>query len=116
MAREFREKCGSFRQARGSSDVGSPRGAPGRLVGFAGEWSLTGRAFVIPIVLLLASAVAIYIACEWFLNAVEWLGLRLKVGPLAVGTVLAAVGTALPESAVTGVAAILGHTPAEKAI
>jgi cation:H+ antiporter len=71
---------------------------------------------VIPIVLLLASAVAIYLACEWFVNAVEWLGLRLKVGPLAVGTILAALGTALPESAVTGVAAILGHTPEEKAI
>jgi cation:H+ antiporter len=60
--------------------------------------------------------VAIYLACEWFVNAVEWLGLRLKVGPLAVGTILAALGTALPESAVTGVAAILGHTPEEKAI
>ncbi|MCW2642891.1 MAG: hypothetical protein JWP76_5197, partial [Dactylosporangium sp.] len=71
---------------------------------------------MIPIVLLLASAVAIYLACEWFVNAVEWLGLRLKVGPLAVGTILAALGTALPESAVTGVAAILGHTPEEKAI
>jgi cation:H+ antiporter len=61
---------------------------------------------VIHIVLLLASAVAIYLACEWFVNAVEWLGLRLKVGPLAVGTVLAALGTALPESAVTFVAAL----------
>ncbi|HEV7897894.1 MAG TPA: sodium:calcium antiporter [Planosporangium sp.] len=71
---------------------------------------------MIHIVLLLLSAVAIYLACEWFVNAVEWLGLRLKVGALAVGTVLAALGTALPESAVTGVAAILGHTPEEKAI
>nr|WP_205863876.1 sodium:calcium antiporter [Planosporangium mesophilum] len=67
-------------------------------------------------ILLLASAVAIYLACEWFVNAVEWLGLRLHVGPLAVGTVLAALGTALPESAVTGVAAILGTTPQEKEI
>jgi cation:H+ antiporter len=71
---------------------------------------------VIHIVLLLVSAVAIYLACEWFVNAVEWLGLRLKVGPLAVGTVLAALGTALPESAVTFVAAVLGHTPQDKAI
>jgi cation:H+ antiporter len=56
--------------------------------------------------------VAIYLACEWFVNAVEWLGLRLKVGPLAVGTILAALGTALPESAVTLVAA-LGRTAEE---
>jgi cation:H+ antiporter len=68
---------------------------------------------MIHIVLLLASAVAIYLTCEWFVNAVEWLGLRLRVGPLAVGTVLAALGTALPESAVTLVAA-LGHSLQEK--
>ena len=42
------------------------------------------------VLLLLACAVAIYLACEWFVNAVEWLGVRLQVGPIAVGTVLAA--------------------------
>jgi cation:H+ antiporter len=69
---------------------------------------------VIHIVLLLVSAVAIYLACEWFVNAVEWLGLRLKLGTLAVGTVLAAFGTALPESVVTFVAVVFGHTAQEK--
>ena len=49
------------------------------------------------VVLLLACAIVIYLACEWFVNAVEWLGVRLKIGPIAVGTVLAAAGTALPE-------------------
>jgi cation:H+ antiporter len=63
---------------------------------------------VIHIVLLLGCAVAIYLACEWFVNAVEWLGARLKVGPLAVGTILAAAGTALPESVVTLVAVLFG--------
>jgi cation:H+ antiporter len=58
--------------------------------------------------LLLTCAVVIYLACEWFVNAVEWLGVRLKVGPLAVGTVLAAAGTALPESVVTLVAVLFG--------
>ena len=57
---------------------------------------------------LLACAVTIYLACEWFINAIEWLGVELKVGPLAVGTVLAAAGTALPESIVTLVAAVFG--------
>lgn len=63
---------------------------------------------MIHVLLLLGCAVSIYLACEWFVNAVEWLGVRLKVGRLAVGTVLAAVGTALPESVVTLVAVLFG--------
>ncbi|SDP00140.1 cation:H+ antiporter [Nakamurella panacisegetis] len=68
------------------------------------------------IFLLLVSAVAIYLACEWFVNAVEWLGSRLNVGTVAVGSVLAAVGTALPESVVTLVAVAFGATPDRKEI
>jgi cation:H+ antiporter len=63
---------------------------------------------VFHVVLLLTCAVTIYFACEWFVNAVEWLGVQLKVGPVAVGTILAAAGTALPESAVTLVAVLFG--------
>ena len=65
---------------------------------------------------LLACAVVIYLACEWFVNAVEWLGVRLKMGTLAIGTVLAAIGTALPESVVTLVAVTMGHTSEAKKI
>jgi cation:H+ antiporter len=68
------------------------------------------------VVILLACAVAIYLSCEWFVNAVEWLGVRLKVGPLAVGTLLAAFGTALPESVVTFVAVVFGSSGAQKDI
>jgi cation:H+ antiporter len=50
----------------------------------------------------------IYLACEWFVNAVEWLGVQLNFGPIAVGTILAAAGTALPESVVTLVAVLFG--------
>jgi Ca2+/Na+ antiporter len=50
---------------------------------------------VIHIVLLLGCAAVIYLACEWFVNSVEWLGVEFKVGALAVGTILAAAGTAL---------------------
>lgn len=60
------------------------------------------------VLLLLGCAVVIYVACEWFVNAVEWLGVRLQIGRLAVGTVLAAAGTALPESVVTLVAVLAG--------
>ncbi len=71
---------------------------------------------MVHILLLAGSAVAIYLACEWFLNAVEWLGLRLNVGRMAVGTLLAAVGTALPESVVTFIAVVFGHSTASKDI
>jgi cation:H+ antiporter len=71
---------------------------------------------VIHFVLLVVCAAVIYFSCEWFVNAVEWLGQRLKVGPLAVGTVLAAFGTALPESVVTFVAVVFGNSAAAKDI
>ena len=68
------------------------------------------------VLLLIVCAVAIYLACEWFVNAVEWLGQRLNVGALAVGTILAAFGTALPESVVTFVAVAFGGTETSKDI
>ena len=66
--------------------------------------------------LFLLSAGAIYVACEYFVNGIEWLGRKLRLGATATGTVLAAFGTALPESAVTFVAVILGDTPEQKDI
>jgi cation:H+ antiporter len=68
------------------------------------------------VLLLIVCAAVIYLSCEWFVNAVEWLGRRLNVGALAVGTVLAAFGTALPESAVTFVAVVFGGGHASKDI
>ena len=65
----------------------------------------------IALLLFLLSAGAIYLACEYFVNGIEWLGQKLNLGATATGTVLAAFGTALPESAVTFVAVILGKTP-----
>jgi cation:H+ antiporter len=59
--------------------------------------------------LLLASAAAIYLACEYFVNGVEWFGRKVGVSQNAVGTVLAAFGTALPESVVTFVAVVFGR-------
>ena len=67
-------------------------------------------------VLFLGSAAAIYFACEFFVNGVEWLGRRLGVGETATGTILAAFGTALPESAVTFVAVVFGRDSAQKDI
>jgi cation:H+ antiporter len=39
---------------------------------------------------------------------VEWFGAEFKVGAVAVGTILAATGTAMPESVVTLVAVLFG--------
>ena len=64
--------------------------------------------------LFLMSAGAIYLACEYFVNGIEWCGMRLNLGATAVGSVLAAFGTALPQSAVTFVAVVFGATPEQK--
>jgi len=65
---------------------------------------------------LVASAALIYVACEYFVNGVEWVGRKLAVGQKATGTILAAFGTALPESVVTLVAVAFGTTAADKDI
>jgi cation:H+ antiporter len=44
-----------------------------------------------------------------FTNAIEWAGVRLNLGSAAVGSVLAAIATALPESTVPVVAIITGE-------
>ena len=59
---------------------------------------------------------AIYFACEFFTNGVEWLGHRLNFSQTATGTLLAAFGTALPESIVTLIATAFGSSPAHKDI
>lgn len=68
------------------------------------------------VALLLLSAAVIYFSCEYFVNGVEWAGRRLGVRQSAVGTVLAAFGTALPESVVTLVAVVFGNNDAQKEI
>ena len=67
-------------------------------------------------ILFLGSAAAIYFACEYFVNGVEWVGRKFGIGETATGTILAAFGTALPESAVTFVAVVLGRNAAQKDI
>ena len=58
------------------------------------------------IVELVLSAVAIVVAAALFTNAVEILGDRLNLDQGAVGSVLAAVGTALPETMIPLVAIV----------
>lgn len=68
------------------------------------------------VLLFLLCAGIIYLACEYFVNGVEWVGRRMHLGSTTTGTVLAAFGTALPESAITFVAVIFGRDAAQKNI
>ena len=61
---------------------------------------------------LLAGLLAILIGAELFTNGVEWLGSRLGLSEGAVGNLLAAVGTALPESIIPLVAFLGGDRAA----
>jgi cation:H+ antiporter len=67
--------------------------------------------------LLLAAAFALIIGgAILFTNAIEWSGNRLDLGEGAVGSLLAAVGTALPESLIPVVAVLAGGESEQVAI
>jgi len=59
-------------------------------------------------VLLPASFAVLLAGAYFFTNAVEWAGHRLRLAEGAVGSLLAAVGTALPESIIPVIALITG--------
>ncbi len=65
-------------------------------------------------VLLVVSFAVILAGALLFTNAVEWLGHRLEVGEGAVGSVLAAVGTAMPETLIAIVALIGAEAGADQ--
>jgi cation:H+ antiporter len=59
------------------------------------------------IIIFLLSFIVILTGCEFFTNGVEWAGKRFNLSEGAVGSVLAAVGTALPETIVPLIAIVL---------
>lgn len=59
------------------------------------------------VALLLASLALILLGAELFTNGIEWFGHRLNLAEGAVGSVLAAVATALPETLIPIIAIIL---------
>jgi cation:H+ antiporter len=66
------------------------------------------------VVLLLTSFAVILCGALLFTNAVEWLGHRLGLGEGAVGSILAAVGTAMPETLIAIVALLDATAGAEQ--
>jgi cation:H+ antiporter len=63
----------------------------------------------IHIAILLVSFGVILIGSELFTNGVEWAGYHLSLSEAAVGSLLAAVGTALPETLIPAIALIMSH-------
>lgn len=61
--------------------------------------------------LFAASLVLLVVASELFTNAVEWAGFRMRLASGATGSLLAALGTSLPEFVVP-VVALATHAPA----
>ncbi|MBR2833677.1 MAG: sodium:calcium antiporter [Bacilli bacterium] len=68
------------------------------------------------ILMLIISLIVILIAAELFVNSIEWLGKLLNLSEGAVGSVLAAVGTALPETLIPIIALLSGNTESAKEI
>jgi cation:H+ antiporter len=67
------------------------------------------------IITLLLSFAVILIGCEFFTNSVEWVGKRYNLSEGAVGSVLAAVGTAMPETIIPIIAILfLGESGGEE--
>ncbi len=60
------------------------------------------------VILLVAAFVVILVGAELFTNGIEWFGRKLELAEGAVGSVLAAVGTALPETMIPLIAILFG--------
>jgi cation:H+ antiporter len=63
--------------------------------------------------LFLVSVAVTLGACTLFTNAIEWLGKRFNLSEGAIGGVLAAIGTTLPETSIPVIAIFFGSGRAE---
>jgi cation:H+ antiporter len=70
----------------------------------------------IDIGLIVAAFVLIVGGAEVFTNGVEWLGLKLRISEGATGSILAALGTATPETLIPLVAIVFTNTADSKEI
>jgi cation:H+ antiporter len=62
----------------------------------------------VDILILVVAFVIILLGAELFTNGIEWFGRKLQLAEGAVGSVLAAVGTALPETMIPIIAILTG--------
>ena len=71
---------------------------------------------MLTILQVVGALVLLVIASEAFTNAVEWVGELYGLARSAVGAVVAAVGSSLPETMVAAVALVLLHDPDSQAV
>jgi cation:H+ antiporter len=70
----------------------------------------------VDVVVLIIAFVIILVGAELFTNGIEWFGKKLELAEGAVGSVLAAVGTALPETMIPIIAILFGTGEAAHAV
>jgi cation:H+ antiporter len=70
----------------------------------------------VDILILVVAFVVILIGAELFTNGIEWFGRKLELAEGAVGSVLAAVGTALPETMIPIIAILFASGEAAHAV
>ncbi|MFB6131124.1 MAG: hypothetical protein ABEJ28_09920, partial [Salinigranum sp.] len=70
-----------------------------------GSWVRTGY--------LVAAFALLLVGAEVFTNGIEWFGFRVGISESATGSILAAMGTALPETMIPVIAIIHGGSAAE---
>src|SRR5205085_8826551 len=63
--------------------------------------------------MLFVGLVVILIGCDIFTNSIEWLGKKLDLNEGVLGSIFAAVGTALPETLIPIVAVVFGSTASD---
>ncbi len=68
------------------------------------------------LLILVSGMVLIILSADYFTNGIEWLGFILGLGEGAVGSLLAALGTALPETLVPVMAIVFGASQVSDAI
>ncbi len=68
------------------------------------------------LLILISGMVLIVLSADYFTNGVEWLGYGLGLDEGAIGSLLAALGTALPETLVPVIAMVFGGNPAADSI
>src|SRR5207253_3973485 len=65
--------------------------------------------------MLVVGFVVILVGCDIFTNSIEWLGKKLSLNEGILGSVFAAVGTALPETLIPIVAVLSGGAASQSA-
>jgi len=79
------------------------------VIHFSGQFSHDGSTYTVIASFLLLSVVIILLGCELFANGIECVGDKLELSHATSGSILAAVGTALPETLLPALALIFGQ-------